>query len=73
VGHEVTRLVTAEDDHSEVGVVLDASDEDAELVDGVRVQQVDRAVIEGHSPIGRRDFIDVELLCRAHDPDRIHR
>jgi len=67
VGHEVTRLVTAEDDHSEVGVVLDAPDEDAELVDGVRVQQVDPAVIERHPPIGRGDLIDVELPCRAHD------
>jgi hypothetical protein len=31
------------------------------MVDGVRVQQVDRAVVDGNPPVGRRDLIDVEL------------
>jgi len=58
---KVARLVAAEHDYGQVRVALDPRDERAELVDGVRVQQVDRAVVEGNPPVGRRDLIDVEL------------
>ena len=61
VGHEVARLVAAEHDYGQVRVALDLRDERGELVDGVRVQQVDRAVVEGNPPVGRGDLIDVEL------------
>jgi hypothetical protein len=47
VGHEVARLVAAEDDHGEVRIVLDPPDERTESVDGIRVEQVDRPVVEG--------------------------
>jgi hypothetical protein len=39
-GHEVARLVAAEDDYGEVGIVLDPPDERAELVDGIRVSKL---------------------------------
>src|SRR6185437_5213538 len=44
VGHEVARLVATEHDYGQVRVALDLRDERAELVDGVRVQQVYRAL-----------------------------
>lgn len=52
MGHKVAGLLTAEDDHSEGRIVLDALDEGAKLVDGVGVDQVDWTVVEGHPPVG---------------------
>jgi len=60
--HEVAGLVAAEDDDAEVGIGLHALDECAQLFDAVRVQQVDRAVVEGHAPVRSRDRVDVELF-----------
>ena len=37
--------------------------------DGVRAQQVDRAVIECHPPVGPGDLADVELFRSTHGPD----
>jgi hypothetical protein len=51
VSHEVAGLVAAEDDDREVTIALHARDERAELLHGVRVQQIDLAVVEGHPPI----------------------
>ena len=67
MGHEVTRLVAAEDGDREVRIVLDAPDEPPELVERVWVQQIDGAVVEGHPPVGRGDFADMELLRSTHD------
>ena len=71
MGHEVARLVEAEDDHGEIRIVIDPPDESTELVDGIRVQQVDRPVVEGHPPVGRRDLIDVDLFGGIHDGDSL--
>ena len=35
--------------------------------EGVRIQQVDRAVIEGHPLVGRADLADMKLFCSTHD------
>jgi hypothetical protein len=68
VRHEVARLVAGENDDREVLIVLDAPDERGKLVKGVRVQQIHRAVIEDHSPVGSGDLTDPKLFCRIHEP-----
>ena len=72
VGHEIARLGTAEDDDRQVDGILDSRNERAELVDGVRIDQVDRAIIEGHPPVSRGNLIHVELLRGLGRGARIH-
>jgi hypothetical protein len=45
---------------------FDAVDERGQLFDAVRIEKVHRPVAEGHSPVRRRNLVDVELLW-CHD------
>ncbi|GAA4303583.1 hypothetical protein GCM10023178_10410 [Actinomadura luteofluorescens] len=64
---EVTRLVTAEDHDREFRLILDTPDELAKLLDGVRIHQVHRTIVESHPPVGSGHLTYVELFCGTHE------
>lgn len=60
VGDEVVRVGAVEHDDADLRVRLQVIEQHPQRCEGLRVEEVDRRVLEGHTPVAGRDLVDAE-------------